>query len=53
MKKSDDTIKKSMAASILAIVVGVALTSCNAKTQRGPDMIGDGTGWGKGSMYGV
>jgi len=53
MKRSDDTMKKSIAASILAIVVGVALISCDAKTQRGPDMIGDGTGWGKGSMYGV
>ena len=53
MKRSDDKIKKSIAASILAIVAGIALTSCNAKTQRAPDMIGDGTGWEMESMYGV
>jgi hypothetical protein len=43
-------MKKSIVASILAIVVGAVLFSYDANTQGGHGMMGGGTGWGTGAF---
>jgi len=43
-------MKKSIAALMLAIVVGITLISFDATAQRGSGMMGGGTGWGPGAF---